>query len=156
MRRWASVKNISGLEVYLNFDCEKIYEIASGRPDEKLTDLPERFEYIAAYLKDHTKKPVIAEAFADFDLSWTTPFQLKIYKALANIPCGDMISYGALAELAGRPGAARAVGSAMSKNRFIIAIPCHRVIAAGRKLGGFSSGLDNKILLLKSEGIYDF
>lgn len=156
MRKWARVKNISGLELYINFDSDRIYEISSYMPEADFTRLPDKFAYISKYLTDHTKQPVIAEALPDFDLSWATPFQLAVYKALALIPCGTTVSYGALAELAGSPKAARAVGSAMSKNRFLIALPCHRVTASGGALGGFSSGIENKIKLLRSEGINDF
>lgn len=155
MRKWARIRNISGLDLYVNFDSEKVYEISSAEPKAEFKDLPAKYSYLEEYLRDHTKQPAIPEALRDFDMSWATPFQQKIYKALALIPCGTLVSYGCLAELAGRPGAARAVGSTMSKNRFVIAIPCHRVIASGRKIGGFSSGLDNKRILLRSEGIDD-
>ncbi|MGD9809341.1 MAG: methylated-DNA--[protein]-cysteine S-methyltransferase [Deferribacterales bacterium] len=153
---WTHIKNISGLDLYVSFDDNKIYGISSEMPRGVLLEaLPEHFSYIGEYLADHTKQPMIFEALADFDLSWTTDFQLRVYKALALVPCGKTVTYGELAALAGSPKASRAVGSAMSNNRFLIAIPCHRVTAAGNKLGGFSSGIDNKIKLLSSEGIHD-
>jgi len=153
---WTHIRNISGLDLYVSFDDNKVYEISSEMPrGVLLEDMPEHLKYIAEYLCDHTKQPMIYEALSDFDLSWTTDFQLRVYKALALIPCGKTVTYGELAALAGSPKASRAVGSAMSKNRFLIAIPCHRVTAAGNKLGGFSSGIDNKIKLLSSEGIND-
>ncbi|PLX67145.1 MAG: cysteine methyltransferase [Denitrovibrio sp.] len=100
---------------------------------------------------------MLIEALDDLDLSWTTPFQLKLYKTLALIPCGTLISYGALAELIGRPGAARAVGAAMTANRFSIIIPAHRVVRAGRKISGRSCMKeDPRVTLLHSEGVFDF
>jgi len=155
--KWAHIKNVSGLDLYVNFHEHLIFEITSYKPERvNFAPLPERFLYIENFLKDHTKQPIIIEALADFDLSWTTPFQMAVYKALALIPCGTTVTYGELAKLAGSPNAARAIGSTMSKNRFLIALPCHRVVASGGKLGGFSSGIDNKIRLLKTEGINDF
>lgn len=69
-----------------------------------------------------------------------TPFQLRVWKALQTIPYGSAISYKALAELAGRPKAIRAVGGANGRNPICIIIPCHRVINSNGKLGGYSSG----------------
>lgn len=153
---WAHIKNISGMDLYISFDENIIHEITSHTPRGVLLEgLPAHLQYIADYLTDHTKQPMIIEALKDFDLSWATDFQLRCYKALATIPCGATVTYGELASLAGSPKAARAVGSAMSKNRFLIAIPCHRVVASGKNLGGFSSGLNNKIKLLNSEGVHD-
>ena len=80
-------------------------------------------------------------------------FQRKVWKILADIPFGTTVSYGELAAMAGRPGAARAVGSAMARNPLPILIPCHRVIAANGKLGGYGGGLDMKKWLLRHEGI---
>ncbi len=75
----------------------------------------------------------------DTDLSHGTLFQQRIWQACQRIPYGEMVTYGELAKLAGRPGAARAVGTAMSHNLIPLIIPCHRVISAGNKIGGFTS-----------------
>lgn len=159
MEQWAYIKNISGLDVYVNYYDHIIFEITVHKPDvNKFEKLPEHFAYIENFLEDHTKQPMLIEALDDLDLSWTTPFQLKLYKTLALIPCGTLISYGALAELVGRPGgAARAVGAAMSANRFCIIIPAHRVVRAGRKISGKSCMKeDPRVTLLHSEGVFDF
>ena len=73
------------------------------------------------------------------DLSWCTEFQNRVIQRTRRIPYGQTMSYGELAEQAGREKAARAVGTVMSSNRFPIVVPCHRVLAAGKKLGGFST-----------------
>jgi len=153
---WTHVKNVSGIDVYVVFTQEKILRISLYEPSGPKCTPPEKFFYILDYLKDHTKQPVIYEALSDFDLSWCTAFQKRVYKALALIPSGKTVSYGELAALSGSPRAYRAVGSTMSKNRFVIAIPCHRVLASGGKIGGFSSGAANKVKILRSEGINDF
>ena len=93
----------------------------------------------------------------DFDLPLAfegTPFQRTVWRKLQEIPYGETISYGELAERIGKPKASRAVGSANGANRIPIVIPCHRVLAAGGKLGGFGGGLPTKeaLLALESRG----
>ena len=81
-----------------------------------------------------------------------TTFQQAIYKTLRSIGFHQTVSYQELATLAGYPKAARAVGQAMAGNKLLIVVPCHRVLAANHKLGGFSGGLDLKRMLLTHEG----
>ena len=82
-------------------------------------------------------------------------FQRKVQEAARKIPRGEVLSYGELAAAAGSPGAARAVGSVMRNNRFPLVIPCHRVVASGGKVGGFSCpmGVEMKEKLLALEGV---
>ncbi len=68
-----------------------------------------------------------------------TQFQRDVLRACRRIPPGDTISYGALADVVGRPGAARAVGRVMATNRFPLISPCHRVVAADGSMRGFSA-----------------
>ncbi|MCB9931829.1 MAG: methylated-DNA--[protein]-cysteine S-methyltransferase [Planctomycetes bacterium] len=87
------------------------------------------------------------------DLSSGTEFQRAVWRRLGKLRFGQATSYADLAEAVGRPGAMRAVGNAVGANPLPIVIPCHRVLAAGGRLGGFSSGLGRKRKLLKLEGI---
>lgn len=80
-----------------------------------------------------------------------TSFQQAIYEELVKIPFGSMITYQQLGENAGHKKAARAVGHAMSVNPLMIVVPCHRVISANNKLGGFTGGIDLKKALLNHE-----
>jgi O-6-methylguanine DNA methyltransferase len=81
-----------------------------------------------------------------------TDFQRAVWQVLREIPPGETRSYGEVARLLGRPpGAARAVGQACGANPIPVLTPCHRVLAAGGKLGGFSGGLDWKKRLLAIE-----
>ena len=82
-----------------------------------------------------------------------TDFQKSVWNALRKISFGKTKSYGEIAEAIGRPKAVRAVGGACGANPVPILIPCHRVLAANKKLGGFSGGLDWKRSLLAREGI---
>ncbi len=78
------------------------------------------------------------------------PFIRAVHRALATIPYGETVTYAELAEMAGKPGAARAAGSGCGRNPVIIIVPCHRVIAS-KGLGGFGAGLDVKKRLLALE-----
>ena len=89
------------------------------------------------------------------DLAGATPFQIMVWTALLEIPPGKTKSYGQLADALAAPGAARAVGSACGANPIPLLIPCHRVLAAGGRLGGFSGGLDWKRRLLSREKCED-
>jgi len=80
-----------------------------------------------------------------------TDFFRRVISALRRIPAGSVMTYGDLARKAGFAGAARAAGTACGANTLPLFIPCHRVIAAGGKPGGFSSGLAWKMHLLRVE-----
>ena len=86
------------------------------------------------------------------DLSGLRLFQQRVLAALLQVPYGEVVSYGELAALAGYPGAARAVGSAMRDNPLAIVIPCHRVVPGSGALGGFGGRPDLKRRLLAIEG----
>ncbi len=80
-----------------------------------------------------------------------TPFQLKVWARLREIPYGETISYGELAARLGNPKASRAVGMANGRNPLPIVVPCHRVIGSSGKLTGFGGGLPTKEALLGLE-----
>jgi methylated-DNA-[protein]-cysteine S-methyltransferase len=88
------------------------------------------------------------------DLEGAGPFAQKVYHAARGIPVGQTRSYGELARTLNRPRAARAVGQALAKNPIALIIPCHRILAAGGKPGGFSAfgGRATKARLLALEG----
>jgi len=91
------------------------------------------------------------------DLGEIDGFRRVVLETLAReVPWGEVVSYGELAGIAGRPRAARAVGSAMRNNPIPFVIPCHRVIAAGNKIGGYGGGRNAVALkreLLAREGV---
>ncbi len=88
-----------------------------------------------------------------FDWRGATEFQQSIWRALLRIPTGRTSTYAELAAAAGHPRAVRAAGSACGANPIPVLVPCHRVVASGGKLGGFSGGLDWKRRLLAREGV---
>ncbi len=87
------------------------------------------------------------------DLSGGTTFQQNVWRALRKISRGKTRSYGEIARKIGEPKAVRAVGGACGANPIPIFVPCHRVLAANKKPGGFSGGLNWKLKLLALEGI---
>lgn len=90
----------------------------------------------------------------EFDLRLNpagTPFQLQVWKALAEIPYGRTVTYGQLARSIGRPKACRAVGAANGQNPLPIVLPCHRVIGSDGSLTGYGGGLAIKEALLRLE-----
>jgi O-6-methylguanine DNA methyltransferase len=88
----------------------------------------------------------------DLDLSMKgTPFQQRVWQALRDIPYGETVSYGELADILGRPTASRAVGLANGKNPVGIIVPCHRVVGADGSMTGYGGGVDRKRWLLAHE-----
>ena len=116
-------------------------------------------------VRDDTGLRPVAEALtglidgsrADFphaiDLNQGTPFQRAVWKALMDIRHGETITYAELARRVGRPKAIRAVGQANGANPLPVVVPCHRVVAANGKLGGYTGGVDIKEHLLFVEGL---
>jgi methylated-DNA-[protein]-cysteine S-methyltransferase len=80
-----------------------------------------------------------------------TEFQKAVWKALRAVPCGETISYAALAERIGRPTAVRAVGNANGDNPISVVVPCHRVIGTNGSLTGYGGGIERKRWLLAHE-----
>lgn len=95
----------------------------------------------------------LPKKFPPLDLSNGTGFQQSVWRALQKISRGKTRSYGEIARQIGKPRAVRAVGGACGANPIPIFVPCHRVLAANGKPGGFSGGLNWKRNLLAREGI---
>ncbi len=136
---------VTSLALYLIVECAgnrvKRIRLSHESPDEQSL----LAEKIASYLEKGTPCPQ-----AELDLSRCTEFQKRVYSVVQGIARGKTMTYGEVALLAGRPGAARAVGGAMAANPFLIMVPCHRVVARNG-LGGFALGLDIKERMLALE-----
>ena len=87
------------------------------------------------------------------DMEGVPQFHRRVYEVARTIPPGATLSYGEIAARLGALGAARAVGQALGRNPFAIVVPCHRVLSAGGKVGGFSAsgGVGTKLKLLSIE-----
>jgi len=89
----------------------------------------------------------------ELDMDGVPSFHRRVYQITRTIAPGATLSYGEIAARLGAPGSARAVGQALGRNPFAIIVPCHRVVAAGGKVGGFSAtgGTTTKLHLLSIE-----
>jgi methylated-DNA-[protein]-cysteine S-methyltransferase len=114
------------------------------------SDIQQAIDSIVALLRGEARDL----SFITLDMDCVPPFRQSIYAALRDIPAGATLSYGEIATRLGDGSAARDVGEAMGKNPFPIIVPCHRVVAAGGRLGGFSAagGVTTKLRLLNIEG----
>jgi len=83
-----------------------------------------------------------------------TAFQLKVWRELQAIPVGETRSYSEVAAAIGQPTASRAVANACARNPVALVIPCHRIIRADKRLGGYRWGLERKRALLERERQY--
>lgn len=108
-------------------------------------------EGVQALLEGHAHRNLCEIAL---DMTRLTPFQREVYAYVRAIPPGQTRTYGEVAQALGDPGLARAVGQAMGHNPFAPVVPCHRVLAAGNKPGGFSAGggARTKLRMLMIEG----
>ena len=93
-------------------------------------------------------------AFVPLDMDGLPEFHRRVYDIARTIPAGTTMTYGEIATRLGDPGAARAVGQALGRNPIPVIVPCHRVLAAGGRSGGFSApgGTKTKLNLLAIEG----
>jgi methylated-DNA-[protein]-cysteine S-methyltransferase len=94
-------------------------------------------------------------AAVEIDLTDLEPFESKVYAAARAVAWGQTLSYGELARRIDSPGAARAVGRALARNPVPVVVPCHRILAKGHRIGGFSApgGTSTKERLLALEGV---
>jgi len=140
------------------------YELPNGGLDEILDQVAERLSpaIVEAPAALDGVRRELDEYFAgrrrDFglELDWAlvrSPFTKAVLQACARIPFGATSSYREMADAAGSPRAFRAAGSALGSNPLPIVVPCHRVLASGGGLGGYTGGLDTKRALLGIEGI---
>ena len=88
----------------------------------------------------------------EVDLRLAKDFGRTVLRELAQVPFGEVTTYGTLAARAGKPKAARAVGTIMNRNPIPIVLPCHRVVGANGSLVGYAGGLERKQALLRLEG----
>ncbi len=115
--------------------------------------VPEASRWIVERVTAYFSGDRVTFADVPLDLEWCTPFQRALAEALRAVPWGEVVTYGELAALAGRPGAPRAAGAFCAANRFALFLPCHRVVAAGG-IGGYgSSGVELKRRLLGLEHV---
>ena len=124
-----------------------------------------RLHYGAVDLREQAAPAAMKAALSDYfagdlaqlsSVAWRiagTPFQQKVWTALAQIPVGTTLSYGTLAARIDMPKAIRAVGHANGSNPISVVLPCHRLIGADGSLVKYGGGLERKRWLLRHEGV---
>lgn len=128
---------------------KRLPDYVEGTPS---IEAQQAIESVVALLRgESTDLPSIS-----LDMTGVPPFHQRVYEVARTIPPGSTLSYGEIAARLGDPGTARAVGQALGHNPFAVIVPCHRVLAAGRKIGGFSAngGATTKLRMLAIEGAH--
>jgi len=123
---------------------------AAGLPNVPSANV-ERWRRLTAGALERLLSARSPEALPPLDWSGSTEFQRSVWQALLKISPGQTRTYSEIAAAVGKPEAARAVGLACGSNPIPVLVPCHRVVAAKGRLGGFSGGLDWKRRLLALE-----
>jgi methylated-DNA-[protein]-cysteine S-methyltransferase len=135
---------------YASEDHESVLESLSDRISPRILHHPARLDAAARELDEyfHGRR----RAF-DLSLDWrlSAGFRETVLRHLSDIAYGHTASYATVAELAGRPKAVRAVGTACATNPLPVIVPCHRVIRSDGSMGGYLGGLDAKTTLLELE-----
>lgn len=123
--------------------------------DSAESDPPSWLKPTIARLQQYFAGVEVDLSDAPLDLDGKPEFVRRLYLEMLKLGWGETVTYGGLAERVGMPGAAQSVGQAMGKNPIPIIIPCHRVLASGNMMGGFSApgGTRTKLKLLALEGI---
>jgi methylated-DNA-[protein]-cysteine S-methyltransferase len=132
----------------LTSDGEAVVAAAFGAapaPDDECPVLAEAGRQLRAYFAGDL------EALTAPARPGGTPFQRRVWAALAEEPPGQTVTYGALADRLGDPKAVRAVGAACGQNPALVVVPCHRAVGAGGALVGYAGGLPRKRALLALE-----
>jgi methylated-DNA-[protein]-cysteine S-methyltransferase len=116
---------------------------------------PAEIDQLIADIRDYMTGHSVDFAAVAIDLTDVEPFEAKVYAAARAVAWGQTVSYGELARRTGSPGAARAVGRALARNPVPVVVPCHRILAKGHRIGGFSApgGTFTKERLLALEGV---
>jgi methylated-DNA-[protein]-cysteine S-methyltransferase len=125
----------------------------------QLVDEPQWLTHLVAGLQRFAKGETVDFSDVPLSMDHLTRFGRRVVTACRAIPWGQVTSYGDLAATCGSPGAARAVGSVMAKNRYPLVVPCHRVLAAGGALGGYSAPdglrMKRRLLAMESTAFFD-
>jgi methylated-DNA-[protein]-cysteine S-methyltransferase len=140
--------------VRLAYDSRRLDEVLEGlaaRVSPRVLEAPARLDSVRRQLDEYFEHR--RDRF-DLPLDWslTTGFTQRVLRRTAHIPYGDVLTYTEVAAAAGSPRGSRAAGNALGANPIPIVVPCHRVVAAGHRVGGYTGGPERKEFLLGLEG----
>jgi O-6-methylguanine DNA methyltransferase len=155
--RWFSIPTMDG-SFLARYSANGLAELRFPTVDTpvagEFSESPDEWHALTAAAVCSILAGEIPKRLPPLDLSGHTPFRARVWEQLFRIPLGQTATYSQVAVRLGESGATRAVGGACGANPIPLIIPCHRVLAAGGKLGGFSGGLHWKRKLLAVEGIH--
>lgn len=136
---------------YQDEPLEATLQESADRISPRVLEAPERTDEVRRELDEYFEG---RRRSFDLALDWrlVRGFALLVLRATADVPFGDVTTYGAVAAAAGSPRAYRAAGNALGSNPIPIVVPCHRVLHTGGGLGGYTGGLGRKEFLLALEG----
>ena len=150
---------LGDMHIHLHEDSPVFVTLPDGDsyPEASRKPPPAAVEELKTALDAYFEGREVSSRYAESLIAniYVTPFEKAVLKEVASIPRGEVRSYGEIAELAGHPRAARAVGNVMHNNPFPIVIPCHRVIRGDGSLGGYGGAEEIKAWLLRFEGRQD-
>ena len=128
---------------------------ATELPETPEKDAPPFVADAMERIRRYAQGEIVDFSTLPFDLAGVDPFRRAIYAAALRLGFGEVTTYGGLAESAGFPKMARETGQALGRNPLPLVVPCHRIVAAGGKIGGFSApgGSATKEKLLAHEGV---
>jgi methylated-DNA-[protein]-cysteine S-methyltransferase len=131
---------------------DEILEELARRVSPRVVEAPAALDVVRRELDDYFEGK---RTSFDIPVDWRLHdgFSRRVLRATARIPFGKVLTYAEVAAKAGSPRAYRAAGNALGSNRMPIVVPCHRVVASGGKLGGYTGGLERKEYLLELEGV---
>jgi methylated-DNA-[protein]-cysteine S-methyltransferase len=149
-----SDRGVAGLQLPESGEAQTRTRLARRFPQAREAPPPPEIGRAAAAVAALLRGEAVDLSGVALDMERVPDFHRRVYEVARTIPPGATLSYGEIAARLGAPGSARAVGQALGRNPFTIIVPCHRVLAAGGKLGGFSAngGVATKLRLLAIEG----
>jgi methylated-DNA-[protein]-cysteine S-methyltransferase len=133
-------------------DQDRVLEELATRVSPRVLEAPARLDDVRRELDSYFEGKLRAFS-VPIDWSVLHGFTHRVLRATARIPFGDVLTYTQVATKAGSPRGSRAAGNALGSNPMPIVVPCHRVVAAGSKLGGYTGGIERKEYLLSLEGV---
>jgi O-6-methylguanine DNA methyltransferase len=147
-------RGIVGVQLPEGRDSETRARVARRYPDAREAPPPTDVQRAVDAISSLLRGEAADLSSISLDMDRVSPFHRRVYDIARAIPPGATVSYGDIAGQLGSRGLARAVGQALGRNPFPLVVPCHRVLAAGGRVGGFSAsgGITTKLRLLSIEG----
>jgi methylated-DNA-[protein]-cysteine S-methyltransferase len=146
-------RDVVGLQLPEGSEAATRNRLARRYPESAAATPPAAVQAVIDAIGELLSGEAVDLGFVGLDLDGVSDFDRRVYETARNIPFGHTLTYGEIARQIGEPGAARVVGKTLGANPFPIVVPCHRVLGAGGRAGGFSAhgGVETKMRILSIE-----